>query len=127
MIDASLAGMGAGNAALEQLVAVMDKMGMQGNVSLYQAMDATEFTMKLIMERPVQIDRLTQSLGYSGVYSSFLYFAERAGKKYDVDPRDILTKLAEMGAVGGLEDWIIGVAQELAKTMSKLAKQTNYW
>lgn len=117
-IDASLAGMGAGagNAALEQLVAVMDKMRIQSNVDLYKAMDAAEFTMKPMMERPVQIDRLTLSLGYSGVYSSFLYFAERAGKKYDVDPREILTKLAEMGAVGGQEDWIIGVAQELAKS-----------
>lgn len=116
-IDASLAGMGAGagNAPLEQVVAVMNKMGINSNIDLYKAMDAAEFVMKPMMERPIQIDRLTLSLGYAGVYSSFLYFAERAGKEYGVDPRDILTKLAEMGAVGGQEDWIIGVAQDLAK------------
>lgn len=116
-IDASLAGMGAGagNASLEQLVAVMNKLDIPHHVDLYKAMDAAENVMKPMMKRPVQIDRLSLTLGYTGVYSSFLLFAERAGKEYGVDARDILTKLAEMEAVGGQEDWIIGVAQELAK------------
>lgn len=116
-IDTSLAGMGAGagNTATEQLVAVMNKMGIPHAVDLYKTMDAAENVMKPIMEYPVQIDRLSLTLGYTGVYSSFLLFAERAGKEYGVDPRDILTKIAEMGAVGGQEDWIIGVAQDLAK------------
>ena len=116
-IDASLAGMGAGagNASLEQLVAVMNKLDIPHHVDLYKALDAAENVMKPMMKRPVQIDRLSLTLGYTGVYSSFLLFAERAGKEYGVDARDILTKLAEMEAVGGQEDWIIGVAQELAK------------
>ncbi|MFJ7828062.1 4-hydroxy-2-oxovalerate aldolase [Psychrobacillus sp. NPDC096623] len=116
-IDASLAGMGAGagNAALEQLVAVMNRMGISHNVDLYKVMDAAENVMKPMMVRPVQIDRLSLMLGYTGVYSSFLLFAERAGKEYGVDARDILVKIAEMNAVGGQEDWIIGVAQDLAK------------
>lgn len=116
-IDASLAGMGAGagNTATEELVAVMNKMGIEHNLDLYKTMDAAENLMKPMMERPVQIDRLSLTLGYTGVYSSFLLFAERAGKEYGVDARDILTRISEMGAVGGQEDWIIGVAQELAK------------
>ncbi|WP_026090351.1 4-hydroxy-2-oxovalerate aldolase [Salinicoccus carnicancri] len=116
-IDASLAGMGAGagNTATEQLVAVMDRMDIDHNLDLYKTMDAAENLMKPMMERPVQIDRLSLTLGYTGVYSSFLLFAERAGREYGVDARDILTRIAEMGAVGGQEDWIIGVAQELSK------------
>ncbi len=116
-IDASLAGMGAGagNTATEQLVAVMNRMDIDHNLDLYKTMDAAENLMKPMMERPVQIDRLSLTLGYTGVYSSFLLFAERAGKEYGVDARDILTRISEMGAVGGQEDWIIGVAQELAK------------
>ncbi|GEK32002.1 4-hydroxy-2-oxovalerate aldolase [Kurthia zopfii] len=116
-IDASLAGMGAGagNASLEQLVAVMNKLDIQHSVDLYKTMDAADYLMKPMMKRPVQIDRLSLMLGYTGVYSSFLLFAERAGEEYGVDARDILVKLAEMNAVGGQEDWIIGVAQELAK------------
>src|SRR5699024_9679692 len=116
-IDASLAGMGAGarNTATEQLIAVMNRMGIEHNLDLYKTMDAAENVMKPMMERPVQIDRLSLTLGYTGVYSSFLLFAERAGKEYGVDARDILTRIAEMGAVGGQEDWIIGVAQDLAQ------------
>lgn len=116
-IDASLLGMGAGagNAALEPLVAVMNKLDIPHNVDLFKVMDAAENIMKPIIRTPIEINRLTLSLGYTGVYSSFLLFAEKAGEKYGVDPRDILIKLAEMGAVGGQEDWIIGVAQELAK------------
>lgn len=116
-IDASLAGMGAGsgNASIEQLVAVMNRMNIPHSTDLYKLMDAAEDVMKPMMTRPVQIDSLSLTLGYTGVYSSFLMFAERAGKEYGVDPRDILTKLAEMGAVGGQEDWIVTVAQELAK------------
>ena len=117
-IDSSLAGMGAGagNTATEQLVAVLNRLGIEHNLDLYKTMDAAENIMKPMMERPVQIDRLSLTLGYTGVYSSFLLFAERAGKEYGVDPRDILTRVAEMGAVGGQEDWIVGVAQELAKS-----------
>lgn len=116
-IDASLAGMGAGagNASLEQLVAVMNKMNIPHNVDLFKAMDAAENVMKPMMVRPVQIDRLSLMLGYTGVYSSFLLFAERAGKEYGVDARDILIRVGEMNAVGGQEDWIIGIAQDLAK------------
>jgi 4-hydroxy-2-oxovalerate aldolase len=116
-IDTSLAGMGAGagNTATEQLVAVMNKLEIPHSVDLYKSMDAAENVMKPMMNRPVQIDRLSLTLGYTGVYSSFLLFAERAGKEYGVDPRDILIKISEMGAVGGQEDWIIGVAQDLAK------------
>ncbi|MTD30670.1 4-hydroxy-2-oxovalerate aldolase [Planomicrobium sp. YIM 101495] len=120
-IDASLAGMGAGagNAALEQLVAVMNKMDIPHNVDLFKTMDAAENVVKPMMTRPVQIDRLSLMLGYTGVYSSFLLFAERAGKEYGVDARDILVRVGEMNAVGGQEDWIIGIAQELAKEKQK--------
>ncbi|WKA59243.1 4-hydroxy-2-oxovalerate aldolase [Planococcus shenhongbingii] len=119
-IDTSLAGMGAGagNTATEQLVAVMNKLGLPHSVDLYQAMDIAENVVKPLMKRPVQIDNLSLTLGYTGVYSSFLLFAERAGKEFGVDPRDILIKLSEMGAVGGQEDWITGVAQELAKAQA---------
>src|SRR5699024_359172 len=121
-VDTRLActGAGAGSTATGQRGAVMDRMGIPHNIDLYKAMDAAENGMKPMMERPVQIDRLSLTLGYTGVYSSFLLFAERAGKEYGVDARDILTKIAEMGAVGGQEDWIIGVAQELAKEQKQL-------
>src|SRR5699024_2114717 len=102
-IDTSLAGMGAGagNTATEQLVAVMNRMGIPNSVDLYKAMDAAENVMKPMMERPVQIDRLSLTLGYTGVYSSFLLFEERSGKEYDDDARHIMTMMEMMVVVCG--------------------------
>lgn len=65
-------GAGAGNTATEQLVTVMNKMDIPYGVDLYKSMDAAGNVIKPIMERPVQIDRLSLTLGYTGVYSSFL-------------------------------------------------------
>ena len=125
-IDTRLAagmGAGAGNTATEQLIAVMNKMEIPHSVDLYKSMDVAENVIKPIMERPVQIDNLSLTLGYTGVYSSFLLFAERARKRCCVDPRDILTEIARMGAVGGQRDWIIGVAQDLAKEQKVQCKE----
>jgi DmpG-like protein len=55
------------------------------------------------------------SIGYAGVYSTFLLHARRAGERYGIDPRDILTELGRRQAVAGQEDWILDVALELAR------------
>lgn len=115
-IDASLAGMGAGagNTAIEQLVAVMNKANIQHNIDLYKAMDAAENVMKPMMKRPIQIDRLSLTMGYAGVYSSFLLFAFRTAEEYGIDARDILMEVGRQKVVGGQEDMILSIAQKIA-------------
>jgi 4-hydroxy 2-oxovalerate aldolase len=54
------------------------------------------------------------SIGYAGVYSSFLLHAERAGEKFGVEPRAVLMELGRRRIVGGQEDMIIDAAAELA-------------
>lgn len=116
-IDGSVAGLGAGagNTPLEVFVAVLNRMGVESGVDLFGIMDVAEDIVVPLMDHPIRLDRDALTLGYAGVYSSFLLFAKRAEAKYGISARDILVELGKRGTVGGQEDMIEDLALTLAK------------
>jgi len=116
------AGAGAGNAQLEVLAAVLDRVGYETGVDLYGTIDAAQNTLAPLLRRPQVIDGAGLILGYAGVYSSFLLHAERAAKRYDVDARDLLIELGRRKVVGGQEDMIEAVALEMVAAREAVAQ-----
>jgi 4-hydroxy 2-oxovalerate aldolase len=116
-VDGTLRGLGAGagNAATELLVAALDKMGLNDGMDVFKLLDAAEFVVAPFMPFQPMPDRDSIAIGYAGVYSTFLLHAQRWGKKYGVDPLEILVELGRRQTVAGQEDWILDVTLELAK------------
>lgn len=125
-IDAASAGLGAGagNTPLEVLIAVFDRMGIETGVDVWKIQDVAEDLVVPMMDFPIRIDRDALTLGYAGVYGSFLLFAKRAGAKYGIPSRDLLVELGRRGMVGGQEDMIEDTAMTLAKQRTQATANT---
>jgi 4-hydroxy-2-oxovalerate/4-hydroxy-2-oxohexanoate aldolase len=116
-IDCACGGMGAGagNTPMEVFIAVCERMGVETGVDVSKIADVAEDLVTPLMDSPVRIDRNSLTLGYAGVYSSFLLFAKRAEQQYGIPARELLLEMGRRKMVGGQEDMIEDLALTLAK------------
>ena len=122
-IDAAAAGLGAGagNTPMEVLIAVCARMGIETGVDVFKIQDVAEDLVVPLMDFPIRIDRDALTLGYAGVYGSFLLFAKRAEAKYGIPARELLLELGRRGMVGGQEDMIEDTALTMVRNRQKVA------
>lgn len=116
-IDGSLAGLGAGagNNPGDVFATVTRRMGLDLGLDEFALMDVAEEIVRPAMTSPQVIDRASLTIGYAGVYGSFLHKAIDAGRRYGVEPREILLEAGRRHAVGGQEDMLEEIALEFSE------------
>lgn len=112
-------GAGAGNAQLEVLIAVLERLGYSTGIDLYKILDAADLAERTFVKEIPTIKSVSVVSGMAGVFSGFMKPVARIAKEFDVDPRDIFFELGQRKIVAGQEDIILAVAKELAQSAKK--------
>lgn len=106
-------GAGAGNAQIEVLIAVLQKLGYTTDVDLYKILETADIAEKSFVKTVPYISSTSVVSGLSGVFSGFSKQVERIAIQFDVDPKDLFFELGKRKVVAGQEDIIIEVANQL--------------
>ena len=108
-------GAGAGNAPVEALIGVFDKIGVKTGIDFFDIADAAEEVVAPAMPAECLLDRNALIMGYSGVYSSFLKHAVRQSERYGVPAHQLLHRAGQRKLIGGQEDQLIDIALEIKR------------
>ncbi|MBB6731564.1 4-hydroxy-2-oxovalerate aldolase [Cohnella zeiphila] len=107
-------GAGAGNAQLEVLVAVLDKLGYATHIDVEKLLDGANLAEQTIIAKVPTINSTSVVSGLAGVFSGFAQPVERLSRKYNVSPHRVFLELGRRKIVAGQEDIIIEVVHEIA-------------
>ncbi len=108
-------GAGAGNAQLEVLVAVLERLGYPTGIQLKALLRAADIAEEQLMPAPPTIDSVSLVSGLAGVFSGFKARVLATAADHGVDPVDLFFALGERGLIAGQEDLILDTALELRK------------
>ncbi len=122
-LDGSLEGLGAGsgNGNTQAIVACLGKMGVDTGCDLYKLIDVGGKAVRPMIQHSLEITGESIILGYVGVYSSFYLHVMEASEKYGIEPGLIFDALGKRKVVGGQEDQILDIVQNLLEERSSKA------
>jgi 4-hydroxy 2-oxovalerate aldolase len=112
-------GAGAGNAPIEVLVAVLERLGYSTGIDLYKILDAADLAEQTLMKEIPAIRSVSVVSGLAGVFSGFMKPVTRIAKEFNIDPRDVFFELGRRKIVAGQEDIILEVAKDIAQREAK--------
>jgi 4-hydroxy-2-oxovalerate aldolase len=130
IVDATLRGMGrsAGNAQIEILVLLLEKLGYCTGIDFYKIMDIAEKLLKPLMRVEQQgIDSIGAISGYAQFHSSFLSKIYKVSQKHNIDPRELIVKVSEIDRVNVSNELAEAIAQELEKEKKEAVDTGVLW
>ncbi|MEQ8507668.1 MAG: 4-hydroxy-2-oxovalerate aldolase [Rhodospirillaceae bacterium] len=124
IIDGSIRGFGAGagNAQLEVIVAVFEKLNFSTGINLYGILDCADFASQTFVKDIPVINTDSIVSGLSGVFSGFSKHVKKLSEQYQVDPRDVIIELGRRKVIGGQEDLIVQVAHDLSSLQTAVGE-----
>ena len=106
--------MGTPEFAVPSLKALI-REGYELRQDLYAMMDVSEKLVRPVMPEDRALTDVSIVSGMAGVFSSFKTQVLAAAREFHVDPRDIFMELGRRKVVGGQEDMVVAVAEELSR------------
>lgn len=121
-VDGATEGLGAGsgNGNTAAIAVCLERMGYYTGCDWYKLVENGKKNVRPMVRHSLEITGDSVILGAAGIYSSFLLHVQESAEKYQIDPRLIYDELARRKVVGGQEDQIIDICQNiLAERESK--------
>jgi 4-hydroxy 2-oxovalerate aldolase len=116
-VDASILGLGAGagNAQLENIVAVMEKIEIDSNLNFIAIIKLAHFSEKYLdFPNPLPAS-LSIASSYCNLFSGFLPIIKNAAGTHKVSEIDLVFSLTALNLVAGQEDLIYKKASEISR------------
>jgi 4-hydroxy 2-oxovalerate aldolase len=114
LIDACIRGFGAGagNAALEILIPVLEKSGFKTNIDFKQTIKEADNVMDYLIPTSPTITPINVLTGLNKLFSGFEKPIINASKLYNIEYSSLIFELGNRKLVAGQEDLILEIAQK---------------
>ena len=112
-IDACIRGFGAGNAALEIIIPVLEKSGFAVNIDFKKVIIEADRVMEYLVPSAPVVAPVNVLTGLTKLFSGFEKPIIKASKIYGIEYSSLIFELGNRKLVAGQEDLILEIAQKI--------------